>query len=341
MFYMARDGDNWMKMQLHRVDLDGTGDVRLTDPAFNHSVGACTSATSGRGAAAAPPGAGGLRHLGRQPLLRGRLPGLRSAAVQPARGHERKGCRRGCNRRGHAEDRGAPSSSRISRPTAGRRSTDRFSFRPRSIRQRSGRRWCRSTAVRRRPATCRPRTTRRRRRWRSTASSWSRWVAVGAGAGQARPRSGLHEARDRRDGRHGGRHQSAVEPAVLRQGSRRHLRHVVRRLYGGVDDPAAPRRRRGGVRLVAGDRWYHYDSVYTERYMWIPQENKEGYEGGSVMNCADETEGPAAALLRHRRQQRPPEQLPAAHRAPPAREQELRSAGRARPGRTAASTVSG
>jgi dipeptidyl-peptidase-4 len=38
MFYMARDGENHMKMQLHRVGLDGTGDIRLTDPQFNHSV---------------------------------------------------------------------------------------------------------------------------------------------------------------------------------------------------------------------------------------------------------------------------------------------------------------
>ncbi len=37
-WYMARDGDNFMKLQLHRVGLDGTGDRRLTDPAFNHSV---------------------------------------------------------------------------------------------------------------------------------------------------------------------------------------------------------------------------------------------------------------------------------------------------------------
>ncbi|MFH1764921.1 MAG: DPP IV N-terminal domain-containing protein, partial [Gemmatimonadota bacterium] len=37
-YYMARDGDNHMKMQLHRVGLDGAGDKRLTDPAFNHSV---------------------------------------------------------------------------------------------------------------------------------------------------------------------------------------------------------------------------------------------------------------------------------------------------------------
>ena len=35
LWYMARDGDNHLKLQLHRVGLDGKGDVRLTDPAFN------------------------------------------------------------------------------------------------------------------------------------------------------------------------------------------------------------------------------------------------------------------------------------------------------------------
>jgi dipeptidyl-peptidase-4 len=38
LYYMARSGDNHMKMQLHRVKLDGTKDVRLTNPAFNHAV---------------------------------------------------------------------------------------------------------------------------------------------------------------------------------------------------------------------------------------------------------------------------------------------------------------
>lgn len=38
MFYTARDGDNFLKLQLHRVGLDGKGDVRLTDPAFSHTV---------------------------------------------------------------------------------------------------------------------------------------------------------------------------------------------------------------------------------------------------------------------------------------------------------------
>jgi len=38
MWYMARDGDNHMKMQLHRVGLDGKNDRRLTDPAFHHTI---------------------------------------------------------------------------------------------------------------------------------------------------------------------------------------------------------------------------------------------------------------------------------------------------------------
>ena len=55
-FYTARDGDNHMKLQLHRVGLDGKGDVRLTDPAFHHTVGACM--------AAAPAGGGGAAGFG-------------------------------------------------------------------------------------------------------------------------------------------------------------------------------------------------------------------------------------------------------------------------------------
>lgn len=56
LFYTARDGDNLLKLQLHRVGLDGKGDVRLTDPAYHHTIGACTgvrqSGPFGGGAAA-------------------------------------------------------------------------------------------------------------------------------------------------------------------------------------------------------------------------------------------------------------------------------------------------
>jgi dipeptidyl-peptidase-4 len=45
LFYTARDGDNFMKLQLHRVGLDGRNDRRLTDPAFTHTV---TASPDGR-----------------------------------------------------------------------------------------------------------------------------------------------------------------------------------------------------------------------------------------------------------------------------------------------------
>lgn len=38
LYYMARDGDNYLKLQLHRVGLDGKWDVRLTDPRFTHTA---------------------------------------------------------------------------------------------------------------------------------------------------------------------------------------------------------------------------------------------------------------------------------------------------------------
>jgi dipeptidyl-peptidase-4 len=29
--------------------------------------------------------------------------------------------------------------------------------------------------------------------------------------------------------------------------------------------------------------WQHYDTIYTERYMWMPQENRAGYDAGNAM----------------------------------------------------------
>jgi dipeptidyl-peptidase-4 len=37
--------------------------------------------------------------------------------------------------------------------------------------------------------------------------------------------------------------------------------------------------------------WYHYDTIYTERYMWIPQENKAGYDAGSAMTYVKNLKG--------------------------------------------------
>jgi dipeptidyl-peptidase-4 len=48
LFYTARDGDNPLKLQLHRVRLDGTGDRRLTDAAFHHTIAGCIPSLGSR-----------------------------------------------------------------------------------------------------------------------------------------------------------------------------------------------------------------------------------------------------------------------------------------------------
>ena len=37
--------------------------------------------------------------------------------------------------------------------------------------------------------------------------------------------------------------------------------------------------------------WEHYDSIYTERYMWLPKENKEGYKNGNALNYVNNLKG--------------------------------------------------
>ena len=47
----------------------------------------------------------------------------------------------------------------------------------------------------------------------------------------------------------------------------------------------------GGVASSPVTDWDHYDTIYTERYMWIPQENKAGYDAGSAMTYAEKLKG--------------------------------------------------
>ena len=130
------------------------------------------------------------------------------------------------------------------------------SFRRTSIRRRSIRCSCRVYGG---PASASNTRDARRSRRRARSTEYGFLVVnldsrAAPGHGQADARRDLPEARPGRDRRHGRGREGAVEPPVLRQDARRHLRHVVRRLLVGDVDPAASRRLRGGVGLVAGDR---------------------------------------------------------------------------------------
>ena len=56
LFYTARDGDNSKKLQLHRVGLDGRNDRRLTDPAFHHTIAGCIPGLGSRPESTPVPG---------------------------------------------------------------------------------------------------------------------------------------------------------------------------------------------------------------------------------------------------------------------------------------------
>lgn len=46
-----------------------------------------------------------------------------------------------------------------------------------------------------------------------------------------------------------------------------------------------------GIAVAAPTDWRYYDTVYTERFMRTPQENKDGYDKSSVFNRIDKLHG--------------------------------------------------
>jgi len=45
------------------------------------------------------------------------------------------------------------------------------------------------------------------------------------------------------------------------------------------------------VALAPPTDWRNYDTIYAERYMWLPQENKDGYDKGSAMSYVNQLKG--------------------------------------------------
>ena len=257
-FYTARSGDNHMKMQLHRVGLDGKGDVRLTDPAFNHTIGACTGATPFGGGGRGGQGGGSC---GISPDNRYFVDIYQTHNMPPATrlidGNGKVVAELAKSDMAKFEQLGLKKAEMFTYKAADGKTTaawtDSVSIELRSVEEISGAdaglwrprlgREYRARNVHHAISAHRVRLPRRQSR-----------LAFRAGDGQAPARQHLHEARTGRDGRHGGGHQGAREPALRRQDARRHLRHVVRRVLVGDVAAAASRRLRRRLRFVAGDR---------------------------------------------------------------------------------------
>ena len=294
LFYTARDGDNHMKLQLHRVGLDGKGDVRLTDPKYHHTVGGCLATTGRRGGGAA----GGV-NCGISPDNR--------HFVDVFQAHD------------------IPASTRLVDATSGQIVSDvlaadvtRFrelGLRPAelfSYKSADGQTTLHGTIQF--PSNFDP------------AKKYPVLVPVygGPAASSNTPRETFVSPNPQTeygflvvnlDSRAApGRGKRTLDQIYLKLGqveiddmaagvralaSRPYVDAARVGMYGtsyGGYAAAMSLLRYPDVYAAASasspvTAWYHYDSIYTERYMWIPQENRSGYEAGSAMTHARDLKG--------------------------------------------------
>jgi dipeptidyl-peptidase-4 len=271
LWYMARDGDNHMKLQLHRVGLDGRGDRRLTDPAFHHGV------------QVSPDG----RHF-----------------VDVAQTHDQPPVTRLMDRDGKVLAELATSDmTRFDQ--LGLQKVEMFTFTGADgVTQLHG--------MLHKPSNFDP------------SQSYPVLVSVYAGPATNGARetftvpNALTEygflvlSLDSRSA--AGRGKRFLDAIYLRLNTgeiddqaagvralwdrpyvQRGVAGIYGTSYGGTASLMAilrnPEVFRAASASSAVTDWRNYDSIYTERYMWIPQENQEGYDAGSAMKYADKLQG--------------------------------------------------
>jgi dipeptidyl-peptidase 4 len=271
LWYMARSGDNHMKLQLHRVGLDGRGDVRLTDPAFHHTV------------SVAPDG----RHF-----------------IDVVQTHDTPPATRLVDARGSVLAELATSDlSRFEQ--LGMRRVEMYTFTAADgVTQLHG--------MLHKPSNFDP------------ARKYPVLFSVYGGPGSAGARETFttpHAYTEygflvvTLDGRNSGGRGKRVQDAIYENlgvvevddfaAGIRALHHrpyvdgnrvgVFGTSYGGYVSALALLRHPDAFHAAAAmspvTDWKHYDTIYTERYMWIPQENEAGYRAGSAMQYVNDLRG--------------------------------------------------
>lgn len=270
-WYLARTGDNHMKMQLHRVRLDGTGDVRLTDPAWNHAIALAPDA----------------RHF-----------------VDVAQTHDRAPTTRLLDARGTAVATVAESNL-ATFDSLGLKRVELFTYKAADgVTDLHG-------------MLSRPSDFDSTRRYPVLVTVYAGPATNGARETFAPPHP-LTElgfivlSLDSRSA--GGRGKRFLDAIYLKLGtveiddqaagvralwSRPYIDRervgIFGSSYGGYASALALLRHPEVFAAASASSsvtdWRHYDTIYTERYMWIPQENAAGYDAGSAMAHADKLKG--------------------------------------------------
>ena len=295
-FYTARDGDNHLKLQLHRVGLDGKGDVLLTDPAFHHTVGSCV--------AAAPVGGGG----------RGAFGGAASCGISPDnkyfldtyQTHDVPPATRIVDASGNVVAEIAKSDL-TKFNELGLKKAEMFTYKAadgttvlRGLIQfpsnfDPARKYPVLVPVYGGPASAS--NTARETFVTPSAVAEYGFLIVNLDS-RAAPGMGKRTL-DSIYLKLGQVEIDDMAEGVKALGNRPYVDRARIGLYGtsyGGYSSVLSILRYPDVYAAASasspvTAWNHYDSIYTERYMWIPQENKAGYEAGSAMTYANQLKG--------------------------------------------------
>ncbi len=271
LYYTARSGDNHMKLQLHRVGLDGKGDRRLTDPAYNHTVDI------------APDG----RHF-----------------IDVAQKHDTPPFTRLLDSDGNqVEELAKSDTSKFDQ--LGLKRVELFSYKAADgVTELHG--------LLHKPSNFDP-----SRKYPLLVSVYAGPATNGARETFTMPNSlteygFLVATLDSRSA--GGRGKRFLDAIYMKLGTveiddqaagvkslwnrpylDRNRVGIFGSSYGGYTSLLCLLRHPDVFQAASASSavtsWYHYDTIYTERYMWIPQENKEGYEAGNAMNYADKLSG--------------------------------------------------
>ncbi|MDQ3009879.1 MAG: S9 family peptidase [Acidobacteriota bacterium] len=273
LYYTARDGDNPMKLQLHRVGLDGKGDKRMTDPAFNHSVDIApdgkhfvdTVQTHNTPPAARLVDADGkvVAELAKSDLTKFDQLGLKKVEMFTYKAADGKTPLYGLINFPSNFDpaKKYPVLVSVYGGPASASNTARETFSPSNPLAEYG----------------------------FLVVNLDSRAAPGRGKRQLDSiymKLGVVEMDDMAEGVKSLWSCPYVDKARV---------GIYGTSYGGYSSAMCllrhPEVFRAASASSAVTAWHHYDTIYTERYMWIPQENKEGYEAGSAMNYADKLNG--------------------------------------------------
>ena len=270
-YYTARSGDNPMKVQLHRVTLNGKNDRRLTDPAFNHNVDLSPNfkyfVDIAQAHDIAPTArlytTGGqlIRELARSDLSRFEALGLRKAELFTFKAAD-----------GQTELYGL-----LQFPS----NFDQNKKYPLLVSVYAGpaTNGARETFITPSPLT----------EFGFLLASFDSRSAAGRGKkflDAIYQKLGVVEIDDQAAG------VKALSQRPYVDGSRV---GIFGTSYGGYASIMAILRHPETFAAACASSpvtaWEHYDSIYTERYMWIPQENKEGYKNGSALTYVNNLKG--------------------------------------------------